>query len=356
MGCYHPLKAWQIGFHDSGKPKYKITSYQVGYLYRLNGGNPTWYCSSGTPNPMDFLRYNIIDEFIEIPCGHCIGCRLKYSRDWANRCVLEAMQYDRNCFITLTYANEYLPEARKYFDKDTGEELTSPVHSLNKSDFQKFMKRLRARFPDLSIRYFACGEYGDLHMRPHFHAIIFNFDFPDKIVKETRTKQGYTYQLYRSPILEDLWPFGRCDIGELNWETCAYTARYITKKIYGEVTPYDLYNYEPEFTLSSRRPGIGRKYYDDNKEIIYLSDELIIPRQLQPSIIAKPPRYYDKLFDIDYPDDYSKVKDKRKLVSLANSKYRNNLTTLSYLDALEKQEAAKISKIKILKRNLGGDL
>ncbi len=44
------------------------------------------------------------------------------------RCVQEASQYENNCFITLTYNDENLPE--------TG--------SLNKHEWQSFMKRLRA--------------------------------------------------------------------------------------------------------------------------------------------------------------------------------------------------------------------
>jgi len=91
MACFHPLQAYQldtgeIQFHDSGR------------------GHP-----------------------LELPCGQCIGCRLERSRQWAIRCVHEASMHENNCFITLTYAPEYLP----------------PDGGLIKSDFQKFIKRLR---------------------------------------------------------------------------------------------------------------------------------------------------------------------------------------------------------------------
>ena len=77
------------------------------------------------------------------------------------RCLHEASLYDNNCFITLTFNDEYV------------------MPSLDKSIFQKFMKRLRRMFPDARIRYFMCGEYGDKLSRPHYHACLFGFDFPD---------------------------------------------------------------------------------------------------------------------------------------------------------------------------------
>ena len=66
------------------------------------------------------------DMPIQVPCGQCAGRRLDQSKQWALRCVHEAQVHDENCFITLTYNNENLP-------KDG---------SLNKRDFQLFMKRL----------------------------------------------------------------------------------------------------------------------------------------------------------------------------------------------------------------------
>ena len=35
-----------------------------------------------------------IDMLIKIPCGKCVGCRLEYSRQWANRCMLELQYHD----------------------------------------------------------------------------------------------------------------------------------------------------------------------------------------------------------------------------------------------------------------------
>jgi hypothetical protein len=103
-------------------------------------------------------------KFIQLPCGQCIGCRLAHSRDWATRCVHEAHMHDHNCFITLTYSPENLPEGG----------------TLVRKHFTDFMKRLRKALAvdDISIRFFGCGEYGSKLERPHYHAIIFGYDFP----------------------------------------------------------------------------------------------------------------------------------------------------------------------------------
>ena len=56
--------------------------------------------------------------------------------------------------------------------------------SLLRSDFQKFMKRLRKHAKSTKIKYYACGEYGTNYTeRPHYHAIVFNLPRPfDKYI------------------------------------------------------------------------------------------------------------------------------------------------------------------------------
>ena len=147
---------------------------------------------------------------IWLPCGQCIGCRLQRSREWAARCVFEASRHEHNSFITLTYAPECLPEDG----------------SLHYEHFQKFIKRLRKRLwryeDDLKVRFFMCGEYGEQFSRPHYHAIIFGYDFPDKVF----WSRNNGYPLYRSRMLEELWPFGYCTVGDVTFESAAYVARY----------------------------------------------------------------------------------------------------------------------------------
>ena len=227
MPCYNPLEAYIApGKTDKGKKQI------------------VWKRKDGlTP--------------INLPCGQCIGCRLNRSVMWATRCMHEAQLYDDNCFITLTFDEEHLPQD----------------YSLNHDYFQKFMKRLRKEIYPRKVRYFMCGEYGDDTWRPHFHAILFNWDFPDKIkYSVTGNENPYfiSEQLYR------LWPFGFHLIGELTFETAAYVARYCVKKITGddaeahynriitdwnevtgEITFMKEVSLLPEYARMSTNPGIG---------------------------------------------------------------------------------------------------
>lgn len=180
---------------------------------------------------------------LQVPCGQCMECRLKKSREWALRCVHESKLYDdKNMFLTLTYAP----------DKSTLDQQWS----LNHEDFTKFIKRYRKKFGD-KIRYYHCGEYGDKYNRPHHHTIIFNHWLPDL----RPISYDVTGVLYTSDILAGLWGFGFVSVGAVTFETCAYVARYCTKKLTGSKRD----NYEgrePEFCTCSRRPGIGCGYID----------------------------------------------------------------------------------------------
>lgn len=232
-------------------------------------------------------KEGFVDMPIDLPCGKCISCRLKKSRDWATRCVHEASLYEDNCFITLTYNKEHLP-------KDL---------SLNKKHFQDFMKRLRKRF-GAGVRYFHCGEYGEKNARPHYHACLFNFDFKDKIL----FKQSGGNPLYISKALSELWPFGFSTIGNVTFDSAAYVARYVTKKITGDKAVRHYNGRLPEYATMSRRSGLGAvwfaKYYSD----IYPSDFVVVSGKR-----LKPPKYYDGLFEKMFPDRFLDVKRNRKM-------------------------------------------
>lgn len=232
-------------------------------------------------------RKGMVDEPVNLPCGQCIGCRLERSRQWAVRMTHEASLYEKNCFITLTYNQENLPKNG----------------SLILDDFQKFMKRLRKEFSDEKIRFFHCGEYGEKFGRPHYHACLFNFEFSDRY--PWRKAQGGE-QVYRSPTLERLWPFGNSEIGSLTFESAAYVARYITKKITGEAAEKHYGERRPEYTTMSRRPGIGKGWFDLYASDLFPSDECVVRGK-----IMKPPQYYFRRYEIDNPSAHEYVKDKR---------------------------------------------
>lgn len=247
-----------------------------------------------------------------VSCGSCKFCRLRYAGEWATRCVHEASLYQENCFITLTYDDKRLPPG---YDLRSG---------LNYNHFNlHFMKLLRERcggltlvrhhnfgkinsktgkpYPEFHrpIRFYASGEYGDKLQRPHWHACLFNFDFSDRYYWR-KNKDGYP--VYRSPTLEELWPFGNSEIGSVTVQSAGYCARYILKKQTGDkaIKHYQIFDPEtgqyfdrvPEFCRMSTRPGIAegwfRKFYSD----VYPHDRVVLRDGRQ----VKPPRYYDKKY------------------------------------------------------------
>lgn len=235
------------------------------------------------------------DRSVKLPCDQCVGCRLERSRQWAVRIMHEASLFRNNCFITLTYDDEYL-RCAGYSD----------VSTLLKKDFQDFMKRFRFHYsgfeevPDGSkpIRFYSCGEYGDLRGRAHFHACIFNFQFDDL---QPFRKSG-EFQLFTSKKLSALWPFGHVSIGSLTFESAAYVARYVMKKFTGAMaSQYEVYcdldtgevvSRIPEFCVMSRRPGIGAYWIEKYLSDVFPSDEVISRGRSM-----KPPKFYDRYFE-----------------------------------------------------------
>lgn len=344
MACNHPLKAFKIGYHDSGKPKYKICSYDVEFVYQ---SGDSWFASKGEYLP----HYKVVDEFLEIPCGKCIGCRLAYSREWANRCMLELGYHEESVFVTLTYDDDHLPCRQfpdiNYVDDNTGEILRyNDSYSLCKRDLQLFFKRLRKEFPDCHIRYYACGEYGSDTFRPHYHAIIFGLKLNDLRIYKKNFNGNV---LYNSERLSKVWQNkGHVVIGEVTWDSCAYVARYIMKKQVGDnKNIYKIFNIEPEFVVMSRRPGIGKQYYLDNCEDI-LYNQIINISTEKGGKQFRPPRYYDKLFDIDYPEEMEKIRHFRRDVAetLHNSLLRQ--IDIDYEEYLQIKENNLLARTKIL--------
>lgn len=316
MPCYYPLTGWRAKRPNPETGKRSI-------VFDRNSG--------------------FADMEVTVPCGRCIGCRLEYSRQWAIRCTHEASLWDRNCFITLTYDNESLPENG----------------SLVLDDFQRFMKRLRKRFTGFQtttnkhgeiikpIRFYHCGEYGDLYGRPHYHAVLFNFDFKDKELFTVRNGN----QCYRSEILADLWPYGLHEIGNVTFESAAYVARYVMKKSKGEGSEWDYANWcpdtgmlldfkKPEYCTMSRNPGIASDWFQQYKSDVFPKDGISINGKL-----VKPPKFYLGQYELEQPDEARKIKNSRKKVA-------KTLESDNSSDRLAVKEKVKKAQLKNLKRGL----
>lgn len=280
-----------------------------------------------------------LSEGVTVPCGRCIGCRLERSRQWAIRCVNEAQLYEENSFITLTYNDENI----KYGGNESG--------TLWPKDLQDFWKRLRKELSKdgKSIRYFACGEYGDTTRRPHYHACLFGHDWSDK---KPHSKNENGDILYISDSLANIWGHGNCYTGAVTFQSAAYVARYIMGKKLGRDSEYYKENgIEPEFVRMSRRPGIGSKWFEK-----YSKDVTTFDIQVVDGKETVPPKFYDKLLEKTDPELYQKNKSKRKAFRL-NNRVKTIKSTKSILwnqKRLKNQnkikEIIKLQQIKKLQR------
>jgi hypothetical protein len=234
-----------------------------------------------------------------------------------------------------------------------------------------------------------CGEYGEDTWRPHYHAIIFGYDFTEGIkynkqwferrqtISFTETEQPY----YISKFLTALWGKSKNDsiIANVTWETAAYVARYCTKK-YSSKGGYDKYgnyidtteehytrkildwnehtgeiynfqetNLEPEYgTMSSGRRdhpnpafrgGIGYAWYQDFKDDCYPSNYLIQDGHKTPI-----PKYYDKLLEVENEVMFSEIKLNRELALAA---HKADLTP----SRLKQRHITKLAQANQLTRN-----
>ena len=235
----------------------------------------------------------------------------------------EAQLHDANSFVTLTYAEEHLP----------------PGGSLRKADFQRFMKRLRKRIAG-KVRFFHCGEYGEELNRPHYHALLFGYDFPDR----TPWAERGAHRTYRSEELEELWPMGHSEIGDVTFESAAYVARYCVKKITGAKADEHYVDKstglirEPEYATMSRRPGIGAGWFEKYKADVYPSDEVVSRGHG-----SKPPRYYDQLLGREDPELLEQMKAARN-----RARSREDETP----DRLAVREACTASRLSFSQRRL----
>lgn len=280
-----------------------------------------------------------------VRCRKCEGCRYDDSREWAVKIAHEAQMTDEqsfsgnSSFITLTYSDDKIPQngSLDYFG-----DWTLFLNRLRMNIFRKYGQK---------IRYYMVGEYGSKNLRPHYHAIIFGFSFPDKYDYLER----FGNVISRSPFLEENWrdpadgvSFGYSSIGSVSYASIAYVARYNQKKLIGkEFDGFEYYVNEegeeltrprlhrryvrnhpelgeifvaPERALMSKRGGgIGKAWFDKyGLSDMYSSFDYSTGTvykdhtHLSNGMIVRPPKYYDKLLERVDPSLLEGIKQARQ--------------------------------------------
>lgn len=242
MSCTSPIYGLDLGVKENGKRNIKLLPkrFDMYSLAQLEA------------------RYGK-GSIIPLPCGKCLACRKSKAREWAVRSVLEASQYDDNCFITLTYDEVFYRPSKKGL----------------RQDITNFFKRLRK---DYSFRYFACCERGTEKGRYHFHALLFGVDLDKK-------------------TLMKYWSFGFVDVGSLTAGSCFYVAQYAEKKIFKD-DPWS-------FITMSTHPGLGYEYLQKHLSIV---ENGSVHGEFGSS---KVPRYFEKVYLDIFNGDLSQIKKDR---------------------------------------------
>lgn len=257
---------------------------------------------------------------IRVNCGQCIACRLNRASDWAARIMHEARMSAESYFLTLTYDEENLPRVGNY-------------STLVKDDVQRFLKRLRKALEPVKLRYYLCGEYGETYGRAHYHVVVF--------------LDSHSEDFERYVNLS--WKFGFVHFGNVSFESAAYVARYCTKLLTGPKKEWYIErNILPEFSLMSRRPGIGAKWLEKYGNEVKAHHSIIVKGRK-----VSPPRYYrDKVYE---EVDRSIVRD--SVIDKVIARYKESLKfdevhpTGTYEDAVaESQDYKNRSFLSLKKR------
>lgn len=325
MACFHPVIAWDITEDFEHNPERKIIF--------------------GLKDPDLMAKWKRQGRLLQLPCRHCVGCRLSKSREWANRAVMEQMYHQESWFLTLTYDDEHLP--RSYpVDESTGEIIS--VHAtLVKKHLQDFLKRLRFHTTQ-KFRYFVAGEYGTQSYRPHYHLLLFGLRLNDlSVISQNFAGQSY----YVSDMIQKCWPDGIHILGPVTWQSASYVAQYTMKKATHGYDPryYRVAAIQPEYQSMSLKPGLGRQYYDDHPDLFdYQTFSVSTPQGGRRMV---PPEYFRKLFKAEHPEEYLR----RSLDSRKEQEIKEHLELLltdkDYCDILKDKERKAFTTLSMLTRD-----
>lgn len=272
MACCKPNYFLDLGVKANGKRNLKMLNVKV-------------------DQNLQILQERYGDRnILVVPCGKCPSCIKAYRRMWSLRCEAEARCHPVNCFVTLTLDNDNVTK------------------EVDKQHLKKFFKDLRNH--GISVRYFACGEYGRHPLtgdreRPHYHAILFGY-IPSDIKPYSKSKTGFW--LYTSNFINSLWKKGFVTIQEFDPSCAGYVAGYVDKKE----------TEEDGFLMMSTKPGLGYDYYRKHMKELAEFDAFVS----KGGFVSKLPRYFEKAADdawYDITDLKVRRKDLAQSISLANA-------------------------------------
>lgn len=286
---------------------------------------------------------------------------------FATRCMHEAKLHEYNSYITLTYNDENLPSDLSLKHEHFVTFMKALRNTLGRGEIivgldetpnltyqcsyaaspHRLLRQLQILKP-IPPRFYMGGEYGSLYGRPHYHALLFGVQFPDRVY-HGRTKAGA--KLYKSDTLTRLWTRGYSSIGDVTFASAAYIARYVMKKRTGDgnkemyeiIDPEtgEIYFKKKEYNQMSRNPGLGKEWFTQFHNDYIYQDKIRLSDGRQ----VKPPRYYDKQLKRLDRGVYEHTKHARELEQLAQA--HNNTP-----ERLAVREAVANSQARLQTRNL----
>lgn len=231
-----------------------------------------------------------IDDYMIVECGHCHACLTRKASRYSLKCQLESQSHKYTMFVTLTYNQLYIPTMRPHClsTEDYWTELIEECNRLGKGsilghcslppekkdilfnkcqtfnlfphlskrDLQLFMKRLRkyiSKYSNEKIRYYAVGEYGPVHFRPHYHLELwFSCDRIYKIIQQA---------------IHSCWKYGRISAEVSKGSSVHYVAGYINNFVciprifsQGQTKPFNIHSHH-----------LGESVLEKSKEEVYAS-------------------------------------------------------------------------------------
>lgn len=281
MSCVHPFHAFKTGYKtEIGKDDLILVRFPAPKSISLDSVKKR-VSLDNAPHHIE-NGHVWLDDPAVVPCGSCVGCRMNKAKEWKIRNCLELMYRKEAYFITLTYDDAHLPRDDKGL----------PV--LVKSDLQNFFKRLRNY---IDCRYFACGEYGELTGRCHFHILLYAHLDGFRLVGVNR---------FTNDLISKCWTLGNHLVEEVTPGSIAYVSGYVEKK---QNDPnWHFYSIKPFITMS-RKPGIGMEWLADHMDVIKATKKVYgrFADDVRATSASLPKAFKDKLAGLDWFEEWKEL-------------------------------------------------